>query len=114
EVELARQGGRLLGALPRRAPHPAHVRVAHRLESVQVEPRVEAAPDEPDAESTSCHYVCPSPFPGLFPFPGLMPRRTPRVSRALRAGSLSTRRGTCCRCSAGLARPVCSRRTPQP
>src|SRR2546422_495268 len=114
EVEVARQGGRLLGVLWGRAPHPAHVRIAHRLEGVQVEPRVEAAADEPDAESTSCHYVRPSPFPGLFPFPGLKPRSSPRASRAPRADSPSTRRRTCCRCNAGPARPACSRRTPRP
>ncbi len=49
EVEVARQGRHLIGALPGRAPHPQHIRIAYRLERLEVEARVEAAPDEPDA-----------------------------------------------------------------
>ena len=51
DVEIARELRHLLGTLAARAPHPAHVRLAHSDERLYMESGDEPATDESDAES---------------------------------------------------------------
>src|SRR2546425_7057900 len=67
-VEPAGERGGLLGVLRARAPDAQYVGVPHGLEGLQVEPRIEPAPDEPDAQPLLRHspFTLPRPHHGYF------------------------------------------------
>src|SRR6185437_16278637 len=62
-VELPRHCRHVLSVLVVRAPHTQHVRIAHALEREEMEPRVEPASDESDAESFPGHTRPPLRLP---------------------------------------------------
>ncbi len=62
-VELPRHGRHVLSVLVVRAPHTQHVGISHALEREEMEPRIEPASDESDAESFPGHTRPPLLLP---------------------------------------------------
>src|SRR3989441_13139432 len=105
-VEPAGERGGPLGVLRARAPDAQYVGVPHGLEGLQVEPRIEPAPDEPDAQPLLRHspFTLPRPHHGI----------SHRVFSVARPGIPSIRARPRCPCSGGPAHPSCWTRTPTP